>query len=307
VEREVLDLGRDGAGVEEGNAAEPAVNRKAPLEVQEKLEIAADRVAGEVQRSDLVELVAANRRAAARLETILDHEGVGAAVRRGEAEARGERQHGRRRPRDEPGVLEPELDEVHVAPQRRGADLARGVVKAPPVRIGGLIAKLERERGDDAGDQVVTILDGPRLHEIGFDVVAAELLEAIPEAAPQAPGMVRGLVGTEELTQDVALHGEGHAQSIGDVANLILPLAERDSLGLPFRAQDPGLAVLELGALALLAHALAPRDAPAGPEQVVVAERHEPAKALVGGVSPSELDAPQLRLAQRARAVPRRR
>src|SRR4029434_9306933 len=184
VEREVLDLGRDGAGVEEGNAAEPAVNRKAPLEVQEKLEIAADRGAGEVQRSALVELVAANRRAAARLETILDHEGVGAAVRRGEAEARGERQHGRRRPRDEPGVLEPELEEVHVAPQRRGADLERGVVKAPPVRIGGLIAKLERERGDDAGDQVVTILDGPRLHEIGFDVVAAELLEAIPEAAP---------------------------------------------------------------------------------------------------------------------------
>src|SRR4030095_2334405 len=152
VEREVLDLGRDGAGVEEGNAAEPAVDREAPLEVQEKLEIAADRVAGGVQRSDLVELVAANRRAAARLETILDHEGVGASFRRGDAAARGERQLARWRPRDEPEVLEPELDEVHVAPQRRGADLERGVVKAPPVRIGGLIAKLERERGDDAGD-----------------------------------------------------------------------------------------------------------------------------------------------------------
>src|SRR5262245_5779000 len=99
VEGEVLDLGRDGAGVEEGNAAEPAVNREAPLEVQEKLEVTAERVAAGVQRSDLVELVAANGRGAARHETILDHEGVGAAVRRGEAETRGERQHGRRRPR----------------------------------------------------------------------------------------------------------------------------------------------------------------------------------------------------------------
>src|SRR5215470_7875459 len=32
VEGKVLDRGRDGAGIEEGNAAEPAVDRKAPLE-----------------------------------------------------------------------------------------------------------------------------------------------------------------------------------------------------------------------------------------------------------------------------------
>src|SRR4030095_7405275 len=44
-----------------------------------------------------------------------------------------------------------------------------------------------------------------------------------------------------------------------------------------------------------------------GPEQVVVAERHEPAKALVGRVSPSELDAPRLRFAQRHRDVRVRR
>src|SRR5262245_13960869 len=72
VEGEVLDLGRDRAGVEERDAAEPAVDREAPLEVQEKLKIAAKRVAPGVQRSDLVELVTANRRAAARFETILD-------------------------------------------------------------------------------------------------------------------------------------------------------------------------------------------------------------------------------------------
>src|SRR4030095_9312315 len=81
VEGEILDLGRDRAGVEERDAAEPAVDREAPLEGQEKLEIAADRVAGGVQRSDLVELVAANRRAAARLETILHYQGGGAGGR----------------------------------------------------------------------------------------------------------------------------------------------------------------------------------------------------------------------------------
>src|SRR5215510_1668843 len=198
VEGEVLDLGRDGAGVEERDAAEPAVDGEAPLEVQEKLEIAAERVSGRVQWPDLVELVTANRGAAARLEPILDHEGVGATVRRGEAEARGERQHGRRRPRDEPRVLEPELDEVHVAAERRGADLERDVVKASPVGIGGLIAKLEGERGHDAGDQVAALLDAllSRLQEAWFDVVAAELLEAIAKAGTQALGMVRGLVGT---------------------------------------------------------------------------------------------------------------
>ena len=46
----------------------------------------------------------------------------------------------------------------------------------------------------------------PDCTRLGIDVVAAELLEAIAEAAAQALGMVRGLVGTEERPQEVALH-----------------------------------------------------------------------------------------------------
>src|SRR5262245_41076660 len=306
VEGKVLDRGRDGAGIEEGNAAEPAVDRKAPLEVQNKLEIATERVTAGVEWSDLVELVPANRRAAARLETILDHEGVGAAIGRREAEAGRERQHRRRRPRDEPGVLEPELDEVHVAAERRGAEFERGVVIAPPVRIGGLITQFERQRGDDAGDQVVALLDAllSRLHEDWFDVVAGDMLEAIAGAAAHALGSVRGLVGTEERLQEVALHREGRAQSVADIADLLLPLLEPDRLPLPFRAEDPGLPILKLGAITLLAHPLAQRDAPASPEQVVVADRNEPAKAFFRIVSRSEFEAPRLRFAQRDRDVP---
>src|SRR5262245_37489996 len=126
VEGEILDLGRDGAGVEEGDAAQPAVDREAPLDVEQKLEVTAHRIAAGIQRSDLVQLVAANGRAAARLEPILDHESVGAAIGRRQAQAARERQHGRRRPREEEGILEPELDEVDVAAERRRADLERG-------------------------------------------------------------------------------------------------------------------------------------------------------------------------------------
>src|SRR4029077_8957753 len=119
-----------------------------------------------------------------------------------------------------------------------------GVVKASPPGIQGLIAKLERQRGHDADDEVVALLDGPRLHELWIDVVAAELLEAIPEACAQAAGMVRGLVGTEELAQELTLHGQGRAHAVGDEADLLGSLPERDRLALPLRAEDPGLAVL---------------------------------------------------------------
>src|SRR4030095_2557448 len=279
-EGEVLDLGRDGACVEEGNAAQPAVDREAPLEVEQELEITALRIAAGIQWSDLVELVAANGRAATGLEPVLDHEGVGAAIGRRQAEAARDRQHSRRGPRDEERIFEPELDKVHVAPPPRGADLERGVVKAPPPWIGRLVAELERQRGHDAGDEVVAVLDAAGLQETLFDVVAAEVLEAVAEAAAQVLGMVRGLVGTEERPQGVAAHREGRTQSVADVADLVLPFAERDPLPLPFRAEDPGLSVLELGAIALLAHPLTQGNAPPGAEQVVVADRHEPSKAL---------------------------
>src|SRR5262245_61374330 len=73
VEGEVLDRGRDGAGAEEVHAAEPAVDRKAPLDVEQELKVPAQRVAGGIQRADLVELVASDGRAAAGLEPVLDH------------------------------------------------------------------------------------------------------------------------------------------------------------------------------------------------------------------------------------------
>src|SRR5262245_17973434 len=307
VEGEILDLGRDGTGVEEGNAAEPAVDRKAPLEVEYELEVAAQRVAGGIQRSDLVQLVAAHGRAATGLEPILDHEGVRDAVGRGQPQTAREREDRRRRPRDEEGILETKLHEVDVAAERGGADLEGGVVIASSPGIGRQVAKLEGQRGHDAGDEVVALLDGPRLHELGIDVVTAVLLEAIPKARAQALGMVRGLLRAEQLAQQIALHGEGHAQSIADVADLLRALPESDRFGLPFRSEDPGLAVLQLGSVALLAHPLAERDAAAGPEQVVLTDRHEPAKALVRIVSTAELEAPRLGLTQCDRHVPIRR
>src|SRR5262249_36957221 len=155
--------------------------------------------------------------------------------------------------------------------------------------------------------EVVALLDGSRLHEVRVDVVTSVLLEAIPKTRAQAVGMVRGLLRTEQLAQQIALHGEGHAQSIADVADLLLALPESDRFGLPVRSEDPGLTVLQLGSVALLAHPLAERDAAAGPEQIVVADRHEPAKALVCIVSTAELDAPRLGLAQRDRNVAIRR
>src|SRR4029453_16780427 len=123
VEGEVLDLGCDGAGVEERNAAQPAVDREAPLEVEQELQITALRIAAGIQWSTLAQLVARNGRAAAGLEPVLDHEGVGAAIGRRQAEAARDRQHSRRGPWEEERILEPELDKVHVAPQHRGADL----------------------------------------------------------------------------------------------------------------------------------------------------------------------------------------
>src|SRR5262252_8982497 len=123
VEGEILDLGRDGAGVEERDAAEPAVDREAPLEVEQELEVAAHRVSGGIQRADLVQLVAAHGRAAAGLEPILDHERIGDPVGCGQPETTRQGQHGRRRPWYEEGILEAELDEVDRATQRGGADL----------------------------------------------------------------------------------------------------------------------------------------------------------------------------------------
>src|SRR4030095_3586502 len=96
VEGEILDLGRDGTGVEEGDAAEPAVDRKAPLDVEDELAVPAQRVAGGIQRADLVQLVPAHGRAAAGLEPVLDHERVGDAVGCGQPETTRQRQHGRR-------------------------------------------------------------------------------------------------------------------------------------------------------------------------------------------------------------------
>src|SRR6185503_39738 len=194
VEGEILDLGRDGPGVEEGDAAEPAVDRKAPLDVEDKLEVPAQRVAGGIQRADLVQLVPAHGRAAAGLEPVLDHERVGDAVGCGQPETTRQRQHGRRGPRKEEGILEAELDEVDRATQRGGAELERGVVIASPPGIGRQVAKLEGQRGHDAGDEVVALFDAPRLQELGIDVVTAVLLKAIPEARAQAAGMVRGLL-----------------------------------------------------------------------------------------------------------------
>src|SRR4030095_3731721 len=81
-EREVGHLRRDHADVEERDAAEPAVDRIPPLEIPEQSQIAAERVTARVEGPDAVLVVASNGRAAARLETVLDHEIGGVAVGR---------------------------------------------------------------------------------------------------------------------------------------------------------------------------------------------------------------------------------
>ena len=73
---------------------------------------------------------------------------------------------------------------------------------------------------------------------------------------------------------------------------------------MPVRAEDPGLAIVELGAISPLADALSNRGASAGAEQIVIAERDEAAKAFLGGVAGAELEAPGLRLAHDHLDVP---
>src|SRR5262245_32149274 len=87
-EREVVHPRRDGADVEERDAAQEAPDRKAPFEVQEYSEIAAEGVVRGIERPDPILLVAPNGRAPARLEAVLDDEDAGGAERRRTTEAR---------------------------------------------------------------------------------------------------------------------------------------------------------------------------------------------------------------------------
>src|SRR5262245_6523861 len=119
--------------------------------------------------------------------------------------------------------------------------------------------------------------------------------------------MVRRLLRAEQIPQKVALDGERRAEPIADEALLLSVLPEGHGLALPLGAEDPGLAIVELRAIAPLARALADRGAPTGTEQVVVAERDEAAKALEGVVAGAELEAPGQRLAHAHLHVPDRR
>src|SRR5262249_10912903 len=255
------------------------------------------RVALRVERADVILLVAADRGAAAGLEAVLDHQIRGVGVRRGDAEARGHRQHRPRRPGEEPRVLEPELHEVDVATERRAAHLEAGEVIAPLLGIGRQVAQLEREEREHAGDQIVPLAEAAVLDEVRIDVAALELLDPVLKPAAQALRMVRRLLRAEEIPQEVALDGERRAETVAGEAELFLTLPKRHGLARPFGAEDPGLAIVELRAIALLAHALADRGTPAGTEQVIVAERDEAAKALESLVAGAELEAPGHRLA----------
>src|SRR5262245_14215000 len=270
--REVGHARSDQARVEEHHAAEPAIEREAPLEVRQDSQVAALRVALRVERPDVILLVAAHGGAAASLEAVLDHEVLGVQVRRGDAEARRDGEHGPGRPRKEPRILEPVLHEVDVAAERRAADLERGKVIAAQLGIGRQVAKLEREKSLHAGDEVVPRGDAAVLDEVRIDVAALKLLDPVPEPAAQALGMVGRLLGPEEVGQQIALQGQRRAEPVADEADLLLALLEYDDLGAPVRAEDPRLAIVELRAIALLARALADRGAAAGAEQVVVAE-----------------------------------
>src|SRR5262249_43103934 len=201
----------------------------------------------------------------------------------------------------------PELHEVDSAAERRAADLEPGEVIAAQLGIGRQVAKLEREKSLHARDEIVPFADAPFFDEVGIDVAALKLLDPVPEPAAQALGMVGRLLGTEQAGQQVALQGQRRAQPVADEADLLLALLEYDDLAAPVRAEHPRLAIVELRAIALLARALPDRDAAAGAEQVVVAERDVAAKAFEGLVARAELEAPGHRLAHGDLHVPDRR
>src|SRR4030095_6684622 len=176
-------------------------------------------------------------------------------------------------------VLENELDEVDAAAQVRAPRLERREVIAATVRVGRVVAQLERQEGHHTADGLVA-LGGAVVQQIRVDVVATKLLDAIAQAAPQALGVIRRLLGTKQLGEQITLGGERRAAPIADEALFVLGLAEQHSFALPLRAEQPGVTVLQLGAVALFAGALGHAGAATGPEQVVVAERDEAAEAF---------------------------
>src|SRR5262249_46857294 len=151
--------------------------------------------------------------------------------------------------------LEYELDEVDAAAQGGAAHLDAGEMVAATVRIGRIVAQLQRQERHQTAHGVVA-RRRPRGQQIRIDVVAAELLEAVRETAAQVLGMVGGLLGTEQLREELALDRVGGAAPIALEADLVLALAEDRGLARPGSAEQPRLAILDLGALTPLAHAL---------------------------------------------------
>jgi hypothetical protein len=99
------------------------------------------------------------------------------------------------------------------------------VVAALP-GIGDLITKLEGEERDHARDEVVPLPDAAIRDELGIDVRALEVLDPVPEPTLQAFWMIGGLLGAKEGFQQVTLHGEQRAETVPQVADLLLLLDE---------------------------------------------------------------------------------
>src|SRR4029453_15574395 len=149
VEVETRDLGRHRAGVHEHRPAQPAPDREAPLEVQDRGGIAADRIALRSERAPAILAEAADRGGPSGEEPVLDGQRVGTTVGRGEAETAGGSGPRRARPLPEPSRLEPSLDELHVAAEVAGAGLHRDLMEAAARRGPRLLAP---GGGDAAGD-----------------------------------------------------------------------------------------------------------------------------------------------------------
>ena len=175
---------------------------------------------------------------AAGVEAVLDGQVLAAAVGRGEAEPGGQRHHGGREPGEGPRGLQARLEEVDVAPEGIRGRLERGEVEAAAVGIERGVAPVPGQGAGHAGHPVAPGHDG-RVGQLGIDVEAANVVEAVPDAAPEPAHL---------LLPEVAGQGEVEALPLEVVAEGLAVFPEEARLAVPLGPEGPGLAVDEVGA-----------------------------------------------------------
>src|SRR5437763_9582636 len=153
------------AGIKEGRAQQLAVKRESVFDIEDREELAADRVAA-IVRTEVALGKAAHGRAAAVEKSFVDRDGRGRIVATQAVDDAGPRAQcqqcapvhlaGLRRGAERKKISEPRraADEIDVAPERGGGEVGGAIENETATRVHFAIAEIERLGKTDRGNEV---------------------------------------------------------------------------------------------------------------------------------------------------------